>query len=69
MAKDVIGAFDLDIECPKCKRSFKTTSKSVGKSVNCPYCKQQIDLVDDGFSKGIKSVNKQISDMFKNLKF
>lgn len=64
-----MDSFDLDIECPNCEKPFTISTGQIGSSVKCPHCQEQIDLVDDGFSDKMKSAEKQIDDMLKNLKF
>jgi predicted Zn finger-like uncharacterized protein len=69
MAKNVIGNFDIDIECPACGKPFTISSKDVGKAVKCPHCKESINLKDNGFSSGIKSAEDQIRHMLDSFKF
>jgi len=59
---------NFDFTCPACKHSFKIRVNQVGKTIACPHCHQQINLKDDGFSKGIKSAENQLNHLFKGLK-
>lgn len=69
MAKNVIGNFDMDVECPACKKPFTISSKDVGKTVKCPHCKEKIKLKDNGFSDGLQTAENEIGRMLDGFKF
>lgn len=59
--------FDLEIECD-CGKTFDTSSKNIGKEIQCPYCKQTIYLKDDNFTEELENAEKQIDDFLNNFK-
>lgn len=59
--------FDIEIDCPHCNKEITISSKQAGSTISCPYCNCLIELKDDGFSDGIKNVEKSIDDLFKNF--
>jgi hypothetical protein len=67
MGNGTLPEFELELECVTCEKSFTASSKSVGQTVTCPHCGQQIELVDDGFSDGLKAVDEKIQQSLKDI--
>lgn len=68
MPKSFINDFDMDFQCPSCNKKLKISSKDVGSTITCKFCHQEITLKDNGFSDGVKQVNKELDKFTKDLK-
>jgi Zn finger protein HypA/HybF involved in hydrogenase expression len=58
---------EFDIECPECERTLEVTLSKMGKTIVCPNCKTNINLIDKGLGEAVKDASKQIDDLLKEL--
>lgn len=67
-----ISKREVSIPCPNCKRVIHVSLKQVviEDTVTCSGCSRKIKLVDKDKSarKGVKDINRALSDFEKTLK-
>ncbi len=68
MNSDLFKNSSFSFKCPKCGTNINVKVKSVGSMITCPFCNQNIELQDDGFSNGINEANKLVDKFNQDLK-
>lgn len=56
---------ELSLGCPNCNATVNFKVKQIGSSVICSKCNSKINLEDNGFSQGLKDLEKSLKNLFK----
>ena len=50
LSKSLIGAIldsEIEITCPNCDKDFSIDLNQIGNTVQCPFCKTNVELKDN----------------------